>query len=207
MAENYLRRSALVHLGLAGRADRTPVGDLARAGVRLSERPHRCQILLRGDASDERFGDALRGTTGLELPTNNRTSSKENLRLLWLSPDEFLLVGQPGREAIFLPSLEAALSGQRAMALDVSDMRTTISLAGPSARDLINCGCGLDLHPSKFAVDQCAQTKLAKCNIILNQVEDEPRFDLLVTISYADYLWRWLERAGAEFGIAVEEPA
>ena len=34
-----------------------------------------------------------------------------------------------------------------------------------------------------------------------------PRFDLLVTISYADYLWRWLERAGAEFGIAVEEAA
>ena len=93
------------------------------------------------------------------------------------------------------------------MALDISDMRTTISLAGPSARDLINCGCGLDLHPSKFSVGQCAQTKLAKCNVILDQVEDEPRFDLLVTISYADYLWRWLERAGAEFGIAVEEAA
>jgi sarcosine oxidase subunit gamma len=204
VAENYLRRAALSHLGLAGRADRTPVGDLARAGVRLSERPHRCQILLRGNPEDDRFRDALRGTTGLALPAANRVSAKENLRLLWLAPDEFLLIGQAGREAIFLPSLEAALSGQRALALDVSDMRTTVSLAGPAARDLIACGCGLDLHPSRFATGQCAQTKLAKCNVVLDMASDEPRFDILVTVSYADYLWRWLERAGSEFGIAVE---
>lgn len=204
MAESYLRRAALSHLGLAGRADRTPVGDLARAGVRLSERPHRCQILLRGSQDDDRFRDALRGTTGFALPTPNRVSAKEDLRLLWLAPDEYLLLGEAGRESVFMPTLEAALSGQRALALDVSDMRTTISLAGPAARDLINCGCGLDLHEARFAVDQCAQTRIAKCNVILDRVGREPRFDVLITISYADYLWRWFERVGEEFGIAVE---
>lgn len=205
MADSYLRRSALSHLGLVARADWTPPAERKQAGVRLSERPHRCQILLRGNPADDRFGDALRGTTGLALPAANRVGVSGEQRLLWLAPDEFLLIGPAGREAIFLSSLEAALSGQRALALDVTDMRTTISLAGPAARDLIACGCGLDLDPAKFAIGQCAQTRLAKTNVILEPVDETPRIDVLVTVSHADYLWHWLERAGAEFGLAVEE--
>jgi len=204
VAENYLRRSALTHLGLAGRADRTPVGTLRDAGVRIGERPHRCQVLLRGNPDDDRFRDAVRGSTGHVLPDANRVAIAGDNRLLWLAPDEFLLLARPGREEIFMGSLAAAFSGQRAIAVDVTDMRTTISLAGPAARELIACGCGLDLHPSRFGPDSCAQTKLARTNIILDQVSDEPRFDILVTISYADYLWRWLERAGTEFGVAIE---
>ncbi|MEX1108520.1 MAG: sarcosine oxidase subunit gamma family protein [Dongiaceae bacterium] len=210
MAETYLRRSALAHLGLRARADSIGRGAQTTAGVRLSERPHRCRILLRGRADDARFRDAIRGTTGLPLPEANRVTETGDLRLLWLGPDEWLLLGPSGREAVSMPALIAALSGQYAMAIDQSDMRTTISLAGPSARDLINCGCGLDLHPDRFEPGHCAQTGLARANVIIEQIDDGhiesgPRFDLHVAISYADYLWQWLERAGAEFGIAVEE--
>ncbi|MEX2200477.1 MAG: sarcosine oxidase subunit gamma family protein [Dongiaceae bacterium] len=212
MAETYLRRSALAHLGLRGRADATEAAQRATAGVRMSERPHRCRILLRGRADDARFRDAIRGTTGLNLPEANRVARTGDLRMLWLGPDEWLLIGPSGREAVSMPALIAALSGQYAMAIDQSDMRTTISLAGRSARDLINCGCGLDLHPDRFAPGQCAQTGLARANVILErtgsgQTDEELRFDLHVAISYADYLWQWLERAGAEFGVAVEEDA
>ncbi|MEX0808617.1 MAG: sarcosine oxidase subunit gamma family protein [Dongiaceae bacterium] len=207
MAETYLRRSALAHLGLRARADATDRTRQPKAGVRLSERPHRCRILLRGRVEDARFRDAIRGTTGLALPEANRVAQTGDLRLLWLGPDEWLLLGPPGREAVSMPALIAALSGQYAMAIDQSDMRTTISLAGRSARDLINCGCGLDLHPDRFGPGQCAQTGLARANVIIEQIDSEPRFDLHVAISYADYLWQWLERAGAEFGIAVEEDA
>ena len=204
MAETYLRRSALAHLGLRGRADATDAARRATAGVRLSERPHRCRILLRGRSEDARFRDAIRGTTGLHLPEANRVARTGDLRLLWLGPDEWLLIGPPGREAVSMPALVAALSGQFAMAVDQSDMRTTISLAGPAARDLINCGCGLDLHPARFAPGHCAQTGLARANTILELIDEMPRFDLHVAISYADYLWQWIETAGAEFGIAVE---
>jgi len=207
VAETYLRRSALAHLGLRARADGADPATQRKAGVRLAERPHRCRILLRGRADDARFRDAIRSTTGLTLPETNRVASVGDLRLLWLGPDEWLLIGPSGREAVSMPALIAALSGQYAMAIDQSDMRTTISLAGRSARDLINCGCGLDLHPEKFAPGQCAQTGLARANVILEQIDETPRFDLHVAISYADYLWQWLERAGAEFGTVVEEDA
>jgi sarcosine oxidase, subunit gamma len=171
VAETYLRRTALAHLGLRARADATGDEARAKAGVRMAEQAHCCRILLRGRADDARFRDAIRGTTGLNLPDTNRVARTGDLRLLWLGPDEWLLIGPAGREAVSMPALVAALSGQFALAVDQSDMRTTISLVGPSARDLINCGCGLDLHPGRFEPGHCAQTGLARVNVILEQIE------------------------------------
>ena len=42
--------------------------------------------------------------------------------------------------------------------------------------------------------------------MILHRISDEPRFEIYVTISFADYLWNWLERAADEYGMAVVEP-
>ena len=32
---------------------------------------------------------------------------------------------------------------------------------------------------------------------------DDPHYEVYVTISFADYLWNWLERAADEYGLAV----
>ncbi len=203
MVEPYLRRSPLAHRGLVARA----AADAGGAELRLGEVPHRCQIDLRGDAGDSRFTTALHGATGLRPPAEaNSFATAGDLALLWLGPNEWLILGPGGRETEIAARLRDGLRGTHAAVIDVSEARTTIALAGPRARDLLAKGTGLDLHPRVFAAGRCAQTGLVGANVILRQTDDAPSFELLLLNSFADYLWTWLERAAAEYRWAIVQP-
>jgi len=102
---------------------------------------------------------------------------------LWLGPDEWLVLG--GREQDFADACAA---------VDVSASRVCLELAGPDAADVLARGCALDLHPSVFPPGRCAQTLLARAQVILYRT-DEHIFRLLVLPSYADYLRAWLRDA------------
>jgi sarcosine oxidase subunit gamma len=86
---------------------------------------------------------------------------------------------------------------------DVSSGQTVIAIDGEYARDLLAKGCTLDLHPRVFGPGACAQTLLAKAPVLICQRRDATRFELIVRRSFADYLWRWLEEAAKEFGMAI----
>ena len=79
-----------------------------------------------------------------------------------------------------------------------------LQISGRDAAVLLCKGCTLDLHPEVFAVGHCAQSGLAKAGILLAKTEEKPVFDLFVRRSFADYLARWLQHAGREFGIRFE---
>jgi sarcosine oxidase subunit gamma len=103
---------------------------------------------------------------------------------IWLGPDEWLVLG--GREADYaeLPA-----------AVDVSANRVCLELSGDEAAAVLARGCALDLHPSVFPPGRCAQTLVARAQVILYRTEDA--FRLLVRPSFADYLRAWLRDAGA----------
>ena len=209
MIEPYLRQSALDHLGLAGRT----TADGGGAAVRLAEKTMPAAVNLRGDAKDTAFAEAVRQAIGLDLPTApNTVTTGDSLALLWLGPDEWLLVqhdAAPDAEAQQAARLRDAVGGQHASVVEVGEQYCCISVAGAKARDVIMKGCPLDLHPRAFGgVGHCAQSHLAKAAIILHQVNGDadggPAFDLYVRRSFADYLWRWLEDAAGEYGVAVK---
>ena len=204
MIVSYLRQSALDHLALAGRATEA-TGD---AAVRIAERTLPAAVNLRGDRDDPAFIAAVREALGLELPTvPNTAASKDGLALLWLGPDEWLAVGHdapPEAELRMAASLRDALGDLHAAVTEVGESLACIHLAGPKAREVIAKGCPLDLHPRVFGgVGHCAQSHLSKTAITLHQVSEEPAFHLYTRRSFSDYLWRWLEDAGREYGVAV----
>ena len=201
MAEQSRRRSALAHLGLAARAR---AGHPATAGVVLSERAFRHQVALRGDSGDPAFVRAVERTVGVAPPTEPNTAVgpadlDAGPRILWLGPDEWLVAGADNPAA----ALADAIANLHAAAVDVSDGRTVIGVSGSSARDLLAKGCPLDLHPAVFAPGRCAQTLIAHAHVILHQTDAAPRYEIYVHRSFADYLWRWLEDAAREYGMAV----
>ncbi len=212
MVETYLRQSALAHLGLDGRAE----ASRGAAGVALAERPHRGMVNLRLDASDAGAVAAFAEAFGFALPTRpNTTAGNDEASALWLGPDEWWLV-VPGPEPEAGPELadklRAALADRFAAVTEVGESRTCIRIAGPKARALLQKGCPLDLHPRAFGAGQCAQTILAKATVTIHLVADEsaaqagaegPIFDIYVPRSFAEYLWAWIEDAGAEYGVSV----
>ena len=203
MVDAYLRRSPLAHRGLPARAQQ----DAARradAGIVLSERPHRCQVNLRGKAADPVFLARVLSAIGLNLPTvANTTTSDGGITALWLGPDEWLVVAVAGREAELAAGLRQVLAGQHFSVVDLSEARTVLIVTGRRAREVLQKGTPMDLHPRLFQTGHCAQTALTKANVILHQTSDDPRYEIYATISFADYLWNWFERAADEYGLAV----
>jgi sarcosine oxidase subunit gamma len=104
--------------------------------------------------------------------------------LLWLGPDEWLVVGPDGDTG-----LPALLAEPGASIVDVSANRTTIEVR---SRDLLDHGCTLDLHPRAFHAGRCAQTMIAHTQVILWQTSDQPVYRLLVRGSFAGHLADWL---------------
>ncbi len=200
MDKDYLQQSALAHFHLAARAGARPNA----AGVTLCERPRRGQLVLRGDIGSRAFVSALRRVLGVGAPrAPNTVRQKGDAMLLWLGPDEWLIVVPGGREAKLGAELRKALARQHTALTDVSDSRVVIGVTGPHVRDVLMKGCSLDLHPRAFSAGRCAQTRLARAHMLLHQLDESPGYDVYVHRSFADYVWRWLEDAAEEYGMAI----
>ncbi|WP_291418632.1 sarcosine oxidase subunit gamma [Actinophytocola sp.] len=126
---------------------------------------------------------------GVSPPGPNRVATAGERAILWLGPDEFLVVGP----------LDDSVDLTGDSVVDVSANRTTIELAGPHARDVLEKGMPIDLHPRAFGPGRCAQTLLARAQVILRQLDDEPTYHVLVRGSFAPYLAAWLVDASKEF--------
>lgn len=159
------------------------------------------QINLRGDVKDARFARAVGSVLGCLLPLNaNTVQSATDVTVLWLGPDEWLVLTPPGDETALAAALRAALGDLHAAVTDVTGNRALFRLSGPDARLVLAKGCGLDLHPRAFTPGRCAQTILARAGVILRQVDEVPTYDILPRRSFGDYVWSWLCDAMAEYG-------
>lgn len=200
MAESFLRQSPLDHLRLATRT----VPDRGNAGVSLRERPFRVMVTLRGDADDPAFAAAVEIALGAKPPATPLTVAiAKEFWLLWLGPDEWLIVAAPVAGCDLVARFEAALDGIHAAVTETGEAMTVIEAAGPHARDMLAKGCTIDLHPRAFAPGRVVRTLVAKAEVILLEIDQAPVYELYVHRSYAGYLWQWLEDAGLEYGVAI----
>ena len=172
----------------------------AHAGVTFAARAALTLIDLRGDPQDPALLASARAALGAGLPlTPNTTAAGANCEVLWLGPDEWLLVG-----AAPTP-VDERLPIEHGFLTDVSHGRAGWRISGPRALDLLDKGCSLDLHPRIFPVGSCAQTALAHVAVLLHR-RDIATFELYCARSYAQHLWHWLTEAAAEFGYEVAAP-
>ena len=166
----------------------------------MVQHAHLGKINLRGDAGDHAFVDAVRQAAGAAPPTDaNTVAIAGRNEILWLGPDEWLIVTPEGGQGAMEAALGAALAGQHVSVVDSTDARTTIRLHGAHARDVLMKGCPLDLHPRAFGPGQCAQSIVAKADVLIHQRDDAPTYDIYVLCSFSRYLWDWLVDAAKEF--------
>lgn len=178
-------------------------GDGIPCDVLLQEIACQVHLNLRGDPANPTFLSSVEEVIGIALPLQpNTVARKQGLIVAWLSPDEWLLIGENDPASTLQNRLEQALSGMHYALTDLSGGQTIITLGGERSLDLISKGCTLDLHPRVFGPSQCAQSQLAKANVlIIPRPSNLCAFDIIVRRSFAEYLWRWLLKSGAEFGI------
>ena len=168
--------------------------------ARVRELPFLAQLDLRADPSDADLMARLTRALGARPPTepNKAIVSDDGTRhVLWLGPDEWLIVAEPDTGPALESAIRDAIGDGRGAVVDVSANRTTLSVSGPRARELLAFGCSIDLDERRFKPGMCVQTLLARANVIIVPVGPavEPAFRVLVRPSFAAYLAAWLRDA------------
>jgi sarcosine oxidase subunit gamma len=172
--------------------------------VRIAEVPFLTQLNLRvepGEPAAAAAGKALGGELPAEPCTATRSTAPlaGDVEVLWLGPDEWLILAGPGRQGELEDLLRAAIGDSRGAVTDVSAQRTALSLSGPAARAVLARGCAIDLDPRVAPAGTCVQTLLARTGItIVVRDEHASEFLLLVRASFAQYLAAWLVDACIE---------
>jgi sarcosine oxidase, subunit gamma len=183
------RRSPLAHL-----TDRMASASRPDA-VALAEAPYTGMVGLRVDPSAPPAA-RVAAVLGAPLPTVCGETTGAAHQALWLGPDEWLVVTTTDAVAL-ADQLGAALGSDSGLALDLSANRTVLELSGPRAREVLEKGCPVDLHPRAFGPGRALQTTLGRVPVLLWQTGEES-YRLLPRSSYADYVARWLLDAMVE---------
>ncbi|NKX51882.1 sarcosine oxidase subunit gamma family protein [Arthrobacter deserti] len=193
------RRSPLAHL--AGAIEAGAVAG--ERGVALREIPFLTMVGLRAGPGSAAAA-ALEAAAGVALPARvgQVTGEAGGTAVLWLGPDEYLLVAPEGTGAA---ALAAALGDEPGAVVDLSANRTTLELTGPSARLVLEKGCPADLHPRVFGPGSAITTVLGAVPVLLWQT-GEQAYRILPRASFADYTARWLLDAMTEFSAEFQEP-
>ena len=194
MIAEAIRRSALADYA----EPFTTLYETTGSSISIRELPFLTQLNLRVDAGDAAVMRQLTDSLGFSLPlTPNTAAHAGDRRALWLGPDEWLIVGPENQQGLIGKALRVGLEGAFGSLVDVSANRTVLEVRGARARDLLAHGVPIDLDPRSFAANQCAQTLLAKAQVIIERRGDEAAFHLYVRSSFAGYAAEWLLDAAA----------
>jgi len=154
-------------------------------------------VSVRLDPADGALLARVHAALGMGLPmvANTASGDPDGRHALWLSPDEWLVIGPAGTAPAIESAMRAAAGDAFVVVVDVSANRLAFEVAGPGARELLESGCPIDLHPRAFRAGSCAQTLLARANVLVHQTGDQPRYRIWIRPSFARYLAAWLTDA------------
>lgn len=131
--------------------------DVAEAGLAG-------MVTIRGDLGDADFAHGVGSVTHCGLPDKREIAAGENEQLLWMSPDELLLVCAHDEAEARVQALSAALSGLHHLVVNVSDARAVfrVSGAGSAVREVLAKLTPADMRSSTLAVGEVRRTRMAQ---------------------------------------------
>jgi len=160
-------------------------------------------ITLRGDLASAEVTTAVQKAIGLDIPAQRQALSGQGTAVLWMSPDELLLVCAYDGVAETIATLNDALKGQHFLAVNVSDARSCLHVSGAGARETLAKLCPVDLSPEGFSPGMFRRTRMAQVPAAF-WLDEAGTFHLICFRSVADYAFNLLKTAalpGGEVGV------
>lgn len=158
------------------------------------------QVMLKG--APEAVGAALTAVTGLAWPALRRAEWAGARGVLWMAPDEVLVLCEAAEAPELAAGLTQALAGVHHLALDVSDARAVLRVQGPGAADVLAKGVPVDLSDAAFPIGALRRTHHGQIAVALWRVAADT-YDIVCFRSVATHLLAALgvaARPGAEVG-------
>ena len=148
---------------------------------------------------DRAAAEAIGRAFGVALPRDACRSAEGGRRaVLWLGPDEWLLIAAAGEAGAVMRDIDGELESVAASLVDISDRQVGIDVIGPEAEEAINAFNALDLDLEAFPVGMCTRTIFGKAEIVLWRTAPD-RFRIEVWRSFAPYVLGCLDEAIREY--------
>jgi len=169
----------------------------------VTERSDLGFVVLRGQHDDPAFLEAIAALDlALPRPIYATTRDEGSRTLLWISPDESLLLLPLAEKDAFIEQVTSAFAGLHAAVVDNSGGYACVQLSGSRALDVLKKLCAYDLGNEAFPVGRVLSTHLAKAPVIIHRADSE-YLQLLIRFSFADYAGRALSAAAEEYQTTV----
>lgn len=140
-----------------------PLGGAAFEGlVEVREIGPQGMITLRGDLSSPDLRAAVTDLTGQEMPEMRGANTAGDTGLVWMSPDELLVLVPYLQAGSAVDRLAAALAGQHVLIVNVSDSRVLFQLRGTQLRDVLAKLAPVDFAPDGLPAGQLRRTRFAQ---------------------------------------------
>ena len=113
--------------------DASKLGD-GKPGLVFSEMVHLGKLNLRASKS---ASTQVKSVVGCAFPTaSNRFSSAGERHVVWLGPDEFLIICEAGKDAELASTLESTLETQHCAVTNITDALAAFHLKGTAVRQV-----------------------------------------------------------------------
>ena len=169
--------------------------------IKISEVEPIVKINLRGKKRDfiTKIGKSLSIIPPIE---SNTSSANENLNLIWLSPDEWMLYTS---EKIYTENdiykLEDELYKEISKVnygsvTNITDHWVMINLKGENVYDLLSTSCPLDFNKFKSNKGSVVQTIFNHIDVIIHH-KNTNDLNLFVRRSFSQHLFSWMNDAAS----------
>lgn len=161
-------------------------GRVAEGPVTIRDAGLQGMITLRGDLSSAKVKAAVKKVAGVAIPAVRKALVEDARGAVWMSPDELLLLVPYGEATAAVAELEAMLSGEHHLAVNLSDARAYIRVEGAGAAEIIAKNAPVDLTPSAFGAGDFRRTRLGQIAAALWK-DDDGVFHVVCFRSVGDY--------------------
>jgi len=171
--------------------------------VTVREMGLRGMITLRGDLASTPLKKAVKAATGFDVPKQRGFHGDASGSVVWMSPDELLLLMPYSEVGGTLLDIEATLKGKHFLAVNMSDARAMFSLEGDAVREVIAKLCPVDMALGAFGPGQIRRTRMAQIAAAF-WMTSETRVEIVCFRSVAQYAFDLLCDAaepGGEVGL------
>lgn len=164
--------------------------------VRVEEMSAQGMITLRGDFTDPDFVAAVTKGAECDMPGQRGAMFNGARGLLWMSPDELLLLCSYAEAPLLVAKLETALAGQHVLVANVSDARSCFTLTGPHVREVIAKLAPVDMSGDQFGMGEVRRTRFAQVAAAF-WLTDENSARIVCFRSVGVYMFNLLKTAAA----------
>jgi len=165
----------------------------------MKEKTPIAKINLRGNLNNIEF--VTNAEKILEMPLPKRagdTSAKEKITLLWLGPNEWILVSnfEIAKETNIYELEQVLFDGiskpNLGAVTNVTDHFTIFTLSGTNIFKILCKGCPYDFESKNFSDNKAVRTIINHIDVTIHR-KNKNNIDLYVRRSFANYLWNWLK--------------